>query len=217
MNERSVIRLRRPAVLSVAGDPWQPDSHLRRAAEDRWAAFQASNSRAFDGRLVHVVGVHRNGAGGATIQAFPCAYRWYAAQVASGGEDIGCRPLGVKGITRCRGRVLVGRRAAWTACDGGLFELAPSGGVEPGRTPEEAMAREFAEEVGYLCPPPRPVAMLFDSHAMTWEVVYHIDVESEDVMPPNDEYEDIHWVSPDAIPSESTPLSKRLVGLGLAC
>ncbi len=190
---------------------WLPDPHLRVEAERVWAALAASNARVFDGRLIQVAGVHRNGAGGATIQGFPCAYRWYAAQSGRHGLDVGCRPLGVKGVTRCGDRVLIGRRAAWTASFPGRVEFAPSGGVEPGASPESALEAELSEEVGAAArSAPRAIAVIYDPEAKSWEVVMMLDVAREDLAPATDEYEQLQWCDVDALPDDLTPLSRRI-------
>ncbi|MDP7029030.1 MAG: NUDIX domain-containing protein [Phycisphaerales bacterium] len=207
----AVIRLRRPAVISLSDREWLPDPHLRGDAERVWASMQHANPHAFDGRLIQVAGVHRNGAGAAVIQGFPCAYRWYAAQVQDPECELGCRPLGVKGVTRCGDQVLIGRRAAWTASFPGQVEFAPSGGVEPGDSPEAAVAAEFAEEVGGLeRPVPRAVAVLYDASARSWEVVLMLDVEGQDVAPRTDEYESLTWCRPGELPDDLTPIAQRI-------
>ncbi len=207
----SVILLRRPAVISLSGSEWLPDAYRRSGAEQAWAAMQASNPRAFDGRLIQVAGVHRNGAGGATIQGFPCAYRWYAAQAVDPTCDVGCRPLGVKGVTRCGDRVLIGRRASWTASFPGQVEFAPSGGVEPGNSPEAAVMHEFAEEVGGAASSaPRAVAVVYDDAARSWEVVLLLDVASEAISPTSDEYEELNWCDAEQLPQDLTPIAQRI-------
>ena len=113
------------------------------------------------------------------------------------------------------GRVLVGRRAAWTACDAGLFECAPSGGVEPGMSPEEAVVREFAEEVGGTPRATRAMAVVFDAHARSWEVVFRLEAVDATIAPEEDEYQQLAWCEPSAMPRDRTPLTDRLMSLGL--
>lgn len=65
--------------------------------ERRWNSLRAKNPNYFDGRLYHVLGVHRNGHGGATLHVMECAYRYHAVQTPD--FDLGQRALGVKGVT----------------------------------------------------------------------------------------------------------------------
>jgi hypothetical protein len=140
----------------------------------RWEAYRRRNPRAFDGPPWHVLGVHRNGCGGAVIHVIETTYRFYAVQ----GQDFGgmCG-LGVRGITRERTGVLLGRRADGVAHYPGLWELAPAGSLEPGRDPARMVAIELREETGLDgLGPPRPIAILFDPLARAWEIVHRIDV-----------------------------------------
>lgn len=189
---------------------WMPDPHLIADAETEWKRRAEANPELFDGWLTHVVGVHRNGHGGAVIQAFKCSYRWHAVQ--AGGLDVGCRPLGVKGVARCGDRVLFGKRAAWTAHAGGLWELAPSGGVEPGHSPEDTIVAELAEEVGgTLASPPRAACIMFDPVALSWEVVLTLGLASEAIDPMTSEYESLVWAHPTSPPGELTGMAARVL------
>ena len=204
-----MIRLRRPAVLHVADAPWQPDAHLCEAAEARWALLRKANDRLFDGELLHVTGVHRNGHGGAVIHAAPCAYRWYAVQ--ADGPDTGCRPLSVQGFVRRGDEVLVGRRATWTTFHGDMWEFAPSGGVQPGQTPEVAIAAELTEETS-LQPAgaPRALGVFLDDTALSWTLLLDISVQPGEARCPADEYQTLQWVAVDAVPGRLTPAAEAM-------
>ena len=56
---------------------------------------------------------------------------------------------GVKGVTTCGPKVLMGRRAVHLAAYPGLWEFAPSGGAEPGKSPSDLIQEELIEETGY--------------------------------------------------------------------
>ncbi|MCP4758971.1 MAG: NUDIX domain-containing protein [Planctomycetes bacterium] len=218
MNPSTIIRLRRPAIVSLGDREWLPDPHLREEAERRWSDMQASNPKLYDGKMIQVAGVHRNGAGGAVIQGFPCDFRWYAVQSEAdetgSSHDCMCRPLGVKGVTFCNGRVLLGRRAPWTTWQAGYWELAPSGGVEPGNSPEEALTNEFAEEIGrVLASTPRAEAVMFDPNTRTWEVVLSVEMPTDDIGFNTGEYEEFAWVNPSEIPENTTPIAERILHL----
>jgi len=216
VNPTTIINLRRPAIVSLGDREWLPDPHLRAEAERRWSNMQVSNPKLYDGQMIHVAGVHRNGAGGAVIQGFPCAFRWYAVQSepdeTGPSHDCMCRPLGVKGVTRCGDRVLLGRRAQWTTWQAGCWELAPSGGVEPGNSPEQALAAEYAEEIGrVLSSTPRAEAVMFDPNTRTWEVVLTVDIPTDDIGFNTGEYDEFVWTLPSEIPENTTPIARRIL------
>lgn len=205
-----MIRLRRPAVVSLSSDVWMPAAHVIAEAQQEWSVRSAANPALFDGQLIHVAGVHRNGQGGAVIQGMPCAYRWYGAQ--AGGADYGCRPLGVKVLLRRGDRVLFGKRAAWTSHWAGQWELAPSGGVEPGQQPEHAAVVELREEVGVEAKgPPIARAVMFDPHAQSWEVIFVLEAEQESLSPETSEYEQLIWAEPSSPPGALTSIAQRVL------
>jgi len=205
-----VIRLRRPAVVSLSSTVWTPDTHLIDGAEQEWSERSTANPALFDGQLIQVVGVHRNGHGGAVIQGIPCAYRWYAAQ--SGGSDYGCRPLGVKVMVRRGDQVLFGKRAGWTSHAARQWELAPSGGVEPGQQPEHAVRAELREEVGLeAVGPPIARAMMFDPVARSWEVIFVLESEQESLSPKTSEYEQLIWADSSTPPGALTAIAQRII------
>jgi len=180
-------------------------------AARRWDALCAGNPAYFDGRLCHVIGVHRNGCGGAVLHVADCAYRHFAVQ--DDEFDLGVRPLGVKGITRRPdGRVLVGRRSSSVAGYPGCWEFAPGGVVEPGERPAEAITKELREETGLTCPEPTAVAIMFDDGLRCWEIVYRIAPRSEDVGV-TDEYDELAWCEVDDLPADLTPIARTMIGL----
>ena len=208
----SVIHLRRPPIVQVSPEPWVPDDAIREQAQQRWDVMCAANGKLFDGGLLQVIGVQRTGCGGATIQAMPCAFKWYAVQ--ADGPDCGCRPLGVKGLVRRGEHILMGQRALWTTFHGGDWECAPSGGVEPGQTPEAAVERELQEETGLsIDQPPHARAILFDDTALSWEVVFELSI-ADDAMPiAAAEYESLNWYTSATMPKALTPTAQRMLAM----
>jgi hypothetical protein len=96
-------------------------------------------------------------------------------------------------------------------CFPDMWELAPSGGVEPGNSPECAISMEFAEEVGgQLAGPARAEAVFFDEIAQTWEVILRLDVTTMDITPPTNEYSEFKWCLPAEYPCELTPIAQRI-------
>jgi 8-oxo-dGTP pyrophosphatase MutT (NUDIX family) len=177
----------------------------------RWDELQAANPAYFDGRLCHVIGVHRNGYGGAVVHVADCAYRYFAVQ--DEDFDLGVRPLGVKGITRrADGRVLVGRRSSSVAGYPGCWEFAPGGVVEPGEDPAGAVVKELAEETGLSCDAPTAVALVFDDVIRCWEAIYRITPAATELHA-SDEYDELAWCEPDDVPDDLTPIARTMIGL----
>ena len=202
-------------MLSIVDEPFVPGTgDLLDTVARRWDALRRENPHYYDGRLYHVFGVHRNGHGGAVIHVADCAYRLHAVQ--DEDFDLGVRPLGVKGVVERDGRFLLGRRASCVGSYRNLWEFAPAGVVEPGRTPEETVGRELREEVG-LTPhgTPRAIAVLYDDVLRCWEVVLRIEpAETSDAVPPSTaEYESITWCRLDALPEGMTPIAERMAVL----
>jgi ADP-ribose pyrophosphatase YjhB (NUDIX family) len=201
-----LIRLRRPPVLSVQEGVFVPANADLDEIEQRWQSFRASHPAAFDGRICHVLGVHRNGHGGASIHVIDCAYRFHAV-----GLDLGVRPLGVKGITMRDNRVLLGRRSSSVLHYPGEWEFAPGGVVEPGRSPAEALLSELREETGLSAAgDPTPVAVLFDPVARTWEIVFRVEASGAEVQPHTNEYDELGWSEPRELPEPLSPVAKQM-------
>lgn len=173
--------------------PFVPDgAQCMDEVEDRWRGICSANPDAFDGRICHVLGVHRNGCGGAMIHAIDCAFRFYAVQDAH--FDLGVRALGVKGIAMRDGKVLLGRRAASAGRYSGLWEFVPAGVVEPGDDPAEAVERELREESSlHLSTQPRAQVILCDPVAETWEIIYLLEVADGTPSPALSEHDELCW------------------------
>jgi 8-oxo-dGTP diphosphatase len=201
------VRLRRPATLSVVHEPFVPagDPGLLDAVEWRWEALQRENPAYHDGRLLHVIGVHRNGYGGAVLHVADCAYRFHAVQ--DEDFDLGVRPLGVKGLTARDGRLLLGKRGANVAHYKGLWEFAPGGVVEPGERPETTLVRELHEETGLeAAGEPVPVAVVYDTVLRCWEMVFRVEPTSGDAQA-TPEYAELRWCEAGALPDGMSPIS----------
>tara|TARA_Y100000589_G_scaffold33810_1_gene28273 strand:+ start:6217 stop:6831 length:615 start_codon:yes stop_codon:yes gene_type:complete len=199
-------------VLSIVEEPFVPDGIDPVEVDERWLRLRRTNPALFDGRVLHVLGVHRNGHGGVTIHLVECSYRYVAVQ--DGEFDCGVRTLGVKGLVRCDGRLLVGRRADWVHHYPGQWEFAPAGGVEPGRAPAQVLLDELSEETGCIpAGPPIARALLLDDEAFSWELVYELTADGAAVAPGTDEYSELRWCGPDALPQPLSPVAARMRGL----
>ncbi len=209
------IRLRRAPVIHTQEGVFVPrlDERGRDEVRRRWATLCEKKSARFDGRILHVLGVHRNGHGGATIHTIDCAYRYYAVQDDS--FDLGIRPLGVKGLILHEDGVLLGKRSQQVRWYSGRREFVPGGLVEPNVDPSKALERELAEEAGLrLAKPPIPLAILYDPKPRTWDVIYCGQPLPQQIAN-SLEYECAQWEPLDAVASFSdlTPTSRSMLAL----
>lgn len=217
MSEARTIALRRPPVLVRVEGRFVPRGAALDEVDARWSALCAANPRYFDGSLLHVLGTSRNGHGGVQIHVQECSYRFYAAQKPFGGAPAiacGVRPLGVKGIATDGARVLVGRRSSKVAYYPGLWEFVPGGGLEPGAEPAEHVVRELSEEAR-LVPEggATAVALLYDPHAFTWEIVHALRVSAGAVPEIGWEYDAFEFVAPEALPEPLAPVARQMQDL----
>ena len=209
------IALRRPPVLlrgsPLAADRFGPDID---EAESRWDALCSVRPEYFDGGLLAVGGVARNGHGGVTLTVAPCPYRWYAVQ--DDAFDLGLRPLGVKALVRdSEGFLLCGQRSSTVHAYPNRWEFLPGGSVEPEEDPLQTVVRELEEEAG-LVPqaPPVAKALCYDPLARTWEVVYELQVERTEGCPSHPgEHTERSWFAPSSLPCPMAPIAERLADL----
>ena len=205
MTEPRTVHLRRPATLSVQGGVFVPQGApgFLDEIDRRWRALCESNPAYFDGRLYHVLGVHRNGHGGCTLHVMDCAYRFLAVQ--NEGLDLGVRGLGIKGVTQRDGLYLMGQRSNTVSAYRGLWEFAPAGGVEPGIDPALTGFQSAVE--------PIPIAVMFDSVLKCWELVFRIFAGIDAPAPRTAEYSHLEWRSFDDLPAELSPIARQIAAL----
>ncbi len=117
-------------VLIGAGALPEPDELTAR----EWAARAKRNPRLFDGAILAVESIGFSSSNGdVTIEARHDRYQRLAVQPT---VDNGVRLLAARGVVSAsdvRGveRVFVGQRDARTHVYGGMWELGPSGGIQP--------------------------------------------------------------------------------------
>lgn len=103
------------------------------------------------------------------------------------------------GILEHQGRILICRRAEGDS-HSGKWEF-PGGKIEPGETPEQALARELEEELGIRARIGPQTAYARHSYRRSWYVelmIYRVlGFEGE---PVNRAFWEIHWELPSALP-----------------
>ena len=101
---------------------------------------------------------------------------------------------GAIGVAVREGRLLLIRRSESVVAPG--MYCFPGGGIEPGETEEEALIREFREELNIPVHPLRPIWR----YVTPWKVRLHwwtVEVPQGVEMVPNPgEVASIHWVTP---------------------
>lgn len=220
-----IIRLRRPPVFNTVPDRWIPESVDLDRVDDAWESLRAENPKYHDGDVLHVLGVVRNGHGGAIVHLAPSSYRFLA--VRARGIDTGIRPLGVKGLCLLRGdqasagRFLVGLRSERSGSYPGRWEFLPGGGVPPESDgsvrPDLVFARELHEECGLeAVDEPVSMAMLRDDVVGTWEVVYRAVVDRVPTATPDWEHDRVAAVRPRELPDPASEAAVMLVPLAEA-
>lgn len=209
-----MIWLRRPARVVESGLGFAPKCG-EEAVRDEWVRRVRANPRLVDGECWHVLGVHRDGHGGASVHVARTRYRMGAVR---GALDTGFTGLGVKAIARWRGRWLVGRRSESCATYPGMWEFAPGGSAEPGEDPSVGIVRELREECA-LSPMgnPRAVAIIEDSEAGNWELVFEIELEQPPDAPPNWEYSALELAELVMVPEPASPVTAQLVRVAQRC
>ncbi|MBC24029.1 MAG: hypothetical protein CMJ32_08970 [Phycisphaerae bacterium] len=214
MNQASrCIRLRRPPVVHVQEGVHVPEDVSVDQVDERWEQLCLVNPRQFDGTILHVLSVTRNGCGGAVIHAIPCAWRYYAVSLA--GLDTGVWPLGVKGYAMYEGSFLMGLRSGAVAGYPGTWEFAPGGGLQPGCDPAEMVLCELEEEVGSCASGPvSSVAIIRDPIVKTWEIIHRFQLEK----PPGAqvtgwEYDRLEMVVPGEEPHPRSWITEQMIKL----
>jgi ADP-ribose pyrophosphatase YjhB (NUDIX family) len=205
------IRLRRPPVLSIQEGVFVPDAspETLNEIENRWNKLCELNPAYFDGRLYHVLGVHRNGHGGCVLHVIDCAYRYFAVQ--ERGLELGVRALGLKGVVQRADEFLMGLRSHQVAAYRDMWEFAPSGSMEPGRSPEDVIIRELREETALeAAGDPNAVAVLFDPVLRCWEVAYRLTVHEGEIRARAVEYANLKWRNSNDLPENLSPIARQI-------
>lgn len=207
-----IIHLRRPVTLALQEGVFVPrgEPGILDDVDHRWEALRAMNPAYFDGRVLHVLGVHRNGHGGAVLHVIDCAYRFVAVQDES--FDLGVHALGVKGITTRGDQVLVGLRSPTVAFYQNMWEFAPGGSVSPGDDPAALIQQELHEETGLTSAgEPIGIAVVFDPILRCWELVYKLQANEGALQPHAAEYSRLEWRPWNDLPENLSPIAQQMV------
>ncbi len=188
-----------------------PQGSVMDEVDRRWYALCDSNPAYFDGRAYNVLGVSRNGCGGAIVHVIECAYRFYAVQDEEFNLQV--RGLGVKGFTMRGDRALLGRRSPNVGVYRNQCEFAPGGVVEPGKSPAEVIVAELSEETSLTAlNEPTPIAVVSDPVVRTWELIYLLrDPQGE--AQPTPEHSQLRWCARDELPDDLTPIAQSMTPL----
>ncbi len=216
-----IIRLRRPVVISVQEGRFVPPRGCASLDEidERWEALRASNPAYHDGPAYHVIGVHRNGHGGAVIHVLESSYRFQAVQSSDDGAhggafDVGHRGLGVRGMVRGFCAALMGKRSDRVGRYPGMWEFVPAGGLGVGEQPQDALRREMREEIGvHDWKAAKQVAVMFDDVARTWEIVFAITLPEAMEVQSAGEHTDLGWFRMDRLPAPLSPITAKMIPL----
>ncbi len=212
-----VIRLRRPPVFNVVPDRWIPESIDLESVDEAWAALCGRNPRYHDGDVFHVLGVVRNGHGGAIVHLAPSSYRFHAVRAM--GIDTGIRTLGLKGLCLVErdgeAGLIAGRRSDASGSYPGMWEYLPGGGVPPESDgsvrPDLVFQRELEEECGVPSSGEAiPIAILRDDVVGTWEVVYRCVLASNPRRSPGWEHDELALVTPATLPEPASDAARMM-------
>jgi len=92
----------------------------------------------------------------------------------------------------------------------------PGGGLEPGVDPAEQIVRELREEARLeLLAPAVAVALLFDPHAFTWEIVHRLAIAPGAVPELGWEYDEFRMVPLDEMPEPLAPVARQMLPIAV--
>ena len=222
--------LRPDFALTVRPAP-DLDERIEARVRACWSEARANAPRLFDDPLLSLVDHDPS-----RLTACVSSYRYLVAQRRDPSlrGALSLRPLAVTGVLRCADGLVLARRAAHVTTDPGLWEPAPSGGLDRD-DPVGQLLEELREELG-LAPddvgPPRAVVLMETPRDATFDIVYELvtpragaEVRAAWTSSGSDEYADVAVLPPGdlrafvgreaaRLASVTLPLLRRLGWLG---
>jgi len=184
--------------------------------DNLWAEAQEEQPGTLsDGSIFNVINID-----GPTIRGHFIAYKVFFAlrRQPEFFPNLCVKPLAVTGVSHCADGIVFGRRSDHVAQDSGLWEFAPSGGLDYSSRRSDGivdfrnqLAREFTEETGLqseLISKVRPWCVVGDASNDVFDIVAHLTLNE----PPqeikralatvrNDEYQEFKIVKDEDISS----------------
>ncbi len=191
---------------------------------------KALGKKLFDGVIASLFSYHEN-----LLQVQFIQYRVFYAWKNDPAlrKLLPIHPIGISGVTRSQGRLLVGRRTLGLANRAGLIELVPSGSIDAesrsSKNPmeidiQELMLRELSEESGIILNDPFSLSLkglFWTARDGIWDIACYIDITKKDALAlarSTDEYMELRWETHKELrdnirkaPNAYVPLTRTLV------
>ncbi len=206
----------RPAspTLTIKIEPRPAPLHEAQAAARLWNAMRRENPRLFDGHILSVCEIVPSSGAIRSVVVRPGSYAALAVQnpQIAGHVETGTDQLSVTAVVLARDesgreRVLLGRRGAGTRIYPSMWELGPSGGIDPPPPGAREVTREVIEsqvhaeireeiDGAFRVRIESVPAMTYDPVARSYDLVAicRADSDARRLGASNWEYEDAAWV-----------------------
>lgn len=227
MSENCVMQLSNALVVKVDQEKTlEVSAALEQAVDDLWAEEkQLRGDALFDGRIFHAEEITPDCVSGHWI---PYRYALAGYRNPLLARQLGVLPVAVNGVAYCQDRFLLGLRSDAVTCFAGVWELAPSGGVDPMAVRGEVvdcracLLTELEEETGIQqesVMSVQPWIAVIDRGLSALELCFRIELSLQaehQLVAASSEYSRFLWLTREQLPafcSESSvlPLSELLI------
>lgn len=210
--------IKKPALSNLSED-------IQEDIENIWQRESKIPGRyLFNGKILSLVNLEKD----KLICEF-VEYKYYLAQLRDPSLErfLNIKTVCVSAITLAGNRVLVGHRARSLTVHPGLYELAPSGGIDPTALENgkidliKQYMVELEEETGILkdhVKKVNPFALLYEPTMRCYEICaeIHIDPNHTDVSKgTHEEYDELFWLPMQDVPKFIINYRDRIVPLSL--